>query len=135
MADALAIAQRVAARGPLTGVWWQLEGDALRGLGRFAEAANAFDAAAEAFTGREHVEAGYTAAYVRFHDLHDAQTALASLDLAKTDGSALEERGLGLRAQILVALGRHAAARDVATRYLRKFPKADLATYMRTLLK
>jgi len=129
------ITKRVAARGPLSGPWWQLSGDALRGLGRFAEAANAFDAAAEALAGAEHVEAGYSAAYVRFHDLHDAQTALASLELAKTDGSALEERGLGLRAQILVELGRRADARTVATRYLQRFPKADLASFMRSLEK
>ena len=135
LTDALAIAKRVAARGPLTGPWWQLSGDALRGLGRFAEAANAFDAAAEALTGGEHVEAGYSAAYVRFHDLHDARTALASLDLATTDGSQLEERGLGLRAQILVDLGRRAEARDVATRYLQRFSKADLASYMRSLAR
>ncbi|HEV7558080.1 MAG TPA: hypothetical protein VGO00_21580, partial [Kofleriaceae bacterium] len=83
----------------------------------------------------EQVEAGYTAAYLRFHDLHDARTALASLDLAGTDGSPLEERGLGLRTQILVDLGRRAEARTVATRYLQQFPKADLASYMRSLIR
>jgi len=135
LTDALVLVKHAAARGSLTGPWWQLQADALRGLGRFAEAANAFDAAAEALSGGEHVEAGYSAAYVRFHDLHDARTALASLELAKTDGSALEERGLGLRAQILVDLGRRAEARAVATRYLRQFPKADLASYMRSLIR
>jgi hypothetical protein len=135
LTDALAITKRVAVHGPLSGAWWQLSGDALRGLRRFAEAANAYDAAAENLSGGEHVEAGYSAAYVRFHDLHDPRTALASLDLAGTDGSSLDERGLGLRAQILVDLGRRTEARAVATRYLRQFPTADLASYMRSLIQ
>jgi hypothetical protein len=40
-----------------------------------------------------------------------------------------------LRTQILVDLGRRAEARTVATRYLQQFPKADLASYMRSLIR
>jgi hypothetical protein len=75
------------------------------------------------------------AAYLRCHDLHDARTALASLELASTDLTPLGERGLALRVQILVELGRRADARTVATRYLQQFPKADLASFMRSLIR
>jgi len=65
----------------------------------------------------------------------DDKAALASLDAAKADaaGSSLEERALGLRAQILVALGRD--ARPTAKIYLAHFPHADLRAYMLSLTK
>ncbi len=133
--DALETARVAAERGPWDGAWWQLVGDASRGLGRAADAADAFDHAAHELTGVERGEAGYSAAYLRFHDLIDGERALASLDAsgADADGAPLEERASGLRVQILVALGRHDAARARAARYLEQFPNADLHAYMLAL--
>ncbi|MEO8842208.1 MAG: hypothetical protein ABI591_05345 [Kofleriaceae bacterium] len=113
--------------------WWQVVADAQRGLGHTADAATAYDRAAHELTGIDRSEAGYSAAYLRHHDLHDDQAALASLDAAKSDaaGSPLEERALGLRAQVLVALGRD--ARPTAKTYLAHFPHADLRAYMLSL--
>jgi hypothetical protein len=135
--DALAIARRVAARGPLTGPWWQVIGDASRGLGRTADAADAFDNAARTLAGAERSEAGYSAAYLHFHDLHEPVIALTSLIASQADaeGSPLEERALGLRAQILVALGRRDEARAVAVRYIARFPHSDLQTFMLALTR
>jgi FecR protein len=135
LADALSAAQLAAKRTPWTGAWWQVAADAERGLGHTAEAAIAYDRAAHELTGVDRSEAGYSAAYLRHHDLHDDKAALASLDAAKVDaaGSTLEERALGLRAQILVAL--HRDARPTAKTYLAHFPHADLGAYMRSLLK
>ncbi len=134
--EALATAKLAAARTPLSGPWWRIVADALRGLGRAAEAADAFDHAARDLTGADRVEAGYSAAYVRFHDLHEAEPALTSLTVSGADveGSALEERALGLRVQIVVALGHRDDARPLAARYLARFPHADLGAYMRTLV-
>jgi hypothetical protein len=135
LADALSAAQLAAKRAPWTGAWWQVAADAERGLGHTAEAAIAYDRAAHELTGIDRSEAGYSAAYLRHHDLHDDKAALASLDAAKADaaGSSLEERALGLRAQILVALGRD--ARPTAKIYLAHFPHADLRAYMLSLTK
>jgi hypothetical protein len=131
-AAALATADLAAKRAPWSSAWWQLVGDAQRGLGHAAAAATAF----EHVTGAERGEAGSTAAYLRHHDLHDDATALATLDAsgACNPAAPLEERGLGLRAQILVSLGRRADAADVARRYLARFPRADLRAYMAGLV-
>jgi hypothetical protein len=131
-AGALATADLAAKRAPWSSAWWQLVGDAQRGLGHAGAAATAF----EHVTGPERGEAGYTAAYLRHHDLHDDTKALASLDAsgAANPGAPLEERGLGLRAQILVSLGRRPDAADVARRYLARFPRADLRAYMAGLV-
>jgi hypothetical protein len=137
LADALAVAKRVAARGPLTGPWWQVIGDASRGLGKTVDAADAFDNAARTLAGAERSEAGYSAAYLHFHDLHEPVIALTSLVASQADaeGSPLEERALGLRAQILVALGRRVEARAVAVRYIARFPRSDLQTFMLALTR
>jgi hypothetical protein len=131
-AAALTTADVAAKRAPWSSSWWQLVGDAQRGLGHAAAAATAF----EHVTGPERGEAGYTAAYLRHHDLHDDAAALATLDAssAANSGAPLEERALGLRAQILVSLGRRADAGDVARRYLARFPHADLRSYMVSLI-
>jgi hypothetical protein len=130
-AAALATADVAARRAPWSSAWWQVVGDAQRGLGHSGAAAIAFDHV----TGTERSEAGYTAAYLRHHELHDEASALATLDAsgASTEGSPLEERALGLRTQILVALGRHSVAAEVARRYLTRFPHADLRAYMTSL--
>jgi hypothetical protein len=133
---ALEIVQHVKTGDGMIGEWWVLEGDALRGLGRPREAADAFDAAAKDYLGPDKIEAAYSAAYLRFHDAHDAGAALASL-VASVDaeGSPLEERGLGLRAQILEALGRHDEAKTIAQRYLARFPHGELRAVMSAFAK
>ncbi|HET9988899.1 MAG TPA: hypothetical protein VFQ65_10265, partial [Kofleriaceae bacterium] len=130
-AGALATADVAAKRAPWSSAWWQIVGDAQRGLGHAGAAAIAF----EHVTGTDRSEAGYTAAYLRHHELHDDTAALATLDVsgASNEGSPLEERALGLRAQILVALRRDSDAAKVARRYLARFPHADLRAYMVTL--
>ena len=130
-AAALATADVAAKRAPWSSAWWQIIGDAQRGLGHISAAAIAF----EHVTGADRSEAGYTAAYLRHHELHDDATALATLDAsgASSEGSPLEERALGLRAQILVALRRGSDAAQVARRYLTRFPHADLRAYMMSL--
>jgi len=133
--DALATAKRAGVRGELDGPWWLLVADASRGLGKTDDAASAYDRAARELTGADRAEAGYSAAYLRFHDLSEPVLALSSLIIARADedDSPLQERALGLRAQILAALGRTHEAHDVATHYLAKFPESDLGAYMREL--
>lgn len=128
---ALALVDAAEARGPLPGPWLIVRGDALRGLGRPTEAARAFAAAAAALTGVERAEAGYTAAYIRFHDLHDPEAALAVLP-AELDApdSPLAERGLALRTQLDEALGHRDDARARAEQYLARFPRGELRAYM-----
>ena len=134
---ALATAKRAGVRGELDGPWWLLIADASRGLGKTDDAASAYDRAARELAGADRAEAGYTAAYLRFHDLSEPVLALSSLIIARADedDSPLQERALGLRAQILAALGRTREAHDVATHYLAKFPESDLGAYMRELAK
>jgi len=122
---------------PHDGAWLLARADALRGAGRLAEAADALVAATKVLTGAARAEAGYSAAYARFHDLQDAPGALAALDSGDVDelGSPLAERGLALRAQVLASLHRDADAQEAATHYLARFPHGDLARYMKSLLK
>ena len=137
LADALATAKLAKSRGELRGAWWLVIGDASRGLGHADDAAEAFDRAARDLTGAERAEAGYSAAYVRFHDLGEPVIALTSLIVSRADdeGSVLEERALGLHAQILDTLGRKREAHDIAKRYLARFPESDLGAYMHSLAK
>jgi hypothetical protein len=111
------------------GAWLLVAADARRGLGDVPAAADTYARAAAALTGPERAEAMYTAAYLRFHDLHDATGALAALG---DDSGPLEERALALRVQILVALHRGDDARDAARRYLARFPRGDLAGFARS---
>jgi hypothetical protein len=137
LADALATVKLAEARGDLDGAWWLVAGDASRGLGHADDAAEAFDRAARDLAGTERAEAGYSAAYIRFHDLDEPVIALTSLIVSRADeqGSPLEERALGLHAEILAALGRKHEAHDVAAHYLARFPQADLGVYMQSLVK
>jgi hypothetical protein len=134
---ALDLAKRATAIDGATAAWWLVLADAARGLGNASDAADAYDRAARMQAGAERAEAGYSAAYVRLHELNEPVLALSSLIAAHADddGSPLEERALGLRAQILVALGRKHEAADVAASYLAKFPKADLHAYMAELAR
>jgi hypothetical protein len=110
--------------------------DTLRGLHRTADSADALVSAAAQLAGAARLEAEYSAAYLRFHDLQDAAGALAALAPDVDDlGSPFAERGLALRAQILGSLHRDADAAEAATHYLERFPHGDLARYMQTLVK
>jgi hypothetical protein len=137
LADALATVKLAESRGELGAPWWLVAGDASRGLGHADDAAEAFDRAARDLTGAERAEAGYSAAYIRFHDLDEPVIALTSLIVSRADeqGSPLEERALGLHAEILKTLGRKIEAHDVAVHYLERFPKSDLGVYMQALVK
>jgi hypothetical protein len=127
---ALAKATTSLAREPASGTWLLVRGDALRGLGRIADAADAYEAAAAVLADADKLAAAYTAAYVRFHDLHDGARALAELADITVPSSPFEERGLALRVQILVSLKRAGEARDAARAYLGRYPHGDLRAYM-----
>ncbi|HEU0032403.1 MAG TPA: FecR domain-containing protein [Kofleriaceae bacterium] len=128
---------RADARGELDGAWLLVVGDAHRGLGHAQAAADTYDRAAAKLTGTERAEAGYSAAYLRHRTLHDAAGALASLRAVDGDapGSPLEERGLALAAQLVATLDRKTEARELATRYLQRFPRGELVGLMRTLAR
>lgn len=108
--------------------WRMLEGDALRGLERFAEAADAYDAV-EPADGR----AAFAAARIRNNELGDVDGALRSLERAP-EHSALDERVLGLRVRLLHRAGRHDEARSDARRYLESWPDGGLADWMRSVV-
>jgi tetratricopeptide (TPR) repeat protein len=102
--------------------WCLVEADALRSMGRHAEAAQAYMAAVASSTGGARAQAGYKAAAEYLRELADARSALAALSLAGVDaqGSALRERGMSLRIEAMRALGE--PIDDVAKRYLLEFP-------------
>lgn len=125
---ALALARRGETSDPELAL---LRADALRALGRSVEAADAYDAAATRLGGARRAQAGYLAARLRFGALGEPAGALASLDAAGVDGSAMAERSLALRVRALLALGRDDEARAVARRYLTRFPEGGLADEMR----
>ena len=132
-----ALAKCAAAPHPLTGDWLLVDADALRAVGKKREAADALAAAVAVLDGTAQAEAGYSAAYLRFHDLHDGAGALAVLTAGYVDipGSLFEERGLALHVQILVAAGKRAEAQPLAQRYLDRFPRGELRAQMRPLAR
>ena len=105
-----------------------LEADALRGLERFSEAADAYDAV-EPPDGR----AAFAAARLRVNALGDVEGALRSLDRAPS--SALDERVVGLRVRLLRRSGRHVEALREAERYLERWPEGGLASWMRSVVE
>jgi hypothetical protein len=146
--DALALAQsdlgagryqaaldRAAGHGD--GAWLLVSADAHRGLGHAALAADTYDRAAKVLTASDRAIAGYNAAYLRFRELRDPAGALASLEGAgvAADDSPIEERGIGLAVQALLALHRDDDARPFAERYLKRFPRGDLVVLMRKTAK
>jgi len=137
-ARALAEARRSVGRAPPAeaGVWREVEGDALRALGRFREAAGAYAAAAEALPRDAAVRAAYLAASLRFQQLGDPAGAVAVLDAVRADavGASLEERVLGLRARALLASGRAGDARRAARLYLDRHPEGGLAAWAREVV-
>ena len=117
------------------GAWRLVEADALRALGRHAEAAAAYDAAARLLPADEAAHAGYLAAWLHLEREDDPEAALASLDAALADapGATLEERSLALRAGALARDGRADEAAATAARYLARFPDGGQAAAMRAL--
>jgi len=131
--EALAAADSPLREGE-SGSWDLVRGDALRALGKPAEAASAYEAAARALAAPARLEAAYSAAYLRFHDLKAAKDALADLSGTDEPGSLFEERALVLRAEVLVSLERKHEAQVIAARYLDRFPKGSSAKLMSKLL-
>lgn len=132
-ASALALAEAERARGDRSPRWMLVRADALRALGRAAEAADAYDDAARV-DARHRAEAGYAAASIRFRTLHDSDGALRSLDASGAISSSLAERALTLRVKLLRAEGRELEARADAERYLADFPEGTSAGFMQGVL-
>jgi len=134
---AQALDKVAAAPRPLTGAWLLVDADALRALGKKRDAADALAQAAGVLDGTAQTEAAYSAAYLRWHELHDAAGALAVLTSADVDvpGSLFEERGLVLHVAILAATNRRDEARPLAQRYLDHFPRGEQRPRMLAILK
>ncbi len=131
-ARALAVAEDAIARGD-TDPWRMLEGDALRVLGRFSDAADAYQRAARELSPPRRQQAGFLEARVRMTELNDPEGALDALRGAEvtTTESALRERAMVLEVRLLARLGRHDEAADVARDYLRDYPEGPDASAMR----
>ena len=132
-AEALAKANAPLREGE-SGAWDLVRGDALRALGRAAEAADAFESAARSLAAPAKLEAAYSAAYLRHHDLKEHARALANLAGTDEPGSLFEERALVLRVDVLMTLDRKNEAAAIAGRYLDRFPKGTSAKLMRALI-
>lgn len=104
--------------------WQVLRADALRGLRRWREAAEAYDAAIPLLVEARRAQAGYAAARLWSEQVGDASAALASLreSHAATVGSPLEERARVLEIELLRRLGRDDGAQ--VREYLRRYPTA-----------
>ncbi len=115
--------------------WRLLRADALDGLGRRAEAARSYCAAAHHFADARRAQAGYAAATLHA-DLGDPEEALRCLNEGRSlaQGSAVEERALSLQLRLLDALGREGAYRAAAEAYLRRFPGTTTARSLRSTL-
>jgi len=122
---------------PTAAEWRMIEADALRALGRFEAAVSVYERAAVDLGGVRAAQAGYLAARIHQGRLDDARRALAALDLVGADepGAPLEERATALRARILMAQGRREQAREVARRYLDRFPAGGMTDWMEAVLE
>jgi hypothetical protein len=110
---------------------WLREADQARARGDLADAARAYEKAAAHLRGGDAATAGYQAAYLLAHRLHDPAAALRVLDATRADraGAPLEERALVLRITVLDRLGADAA--PAVARYLARFPDGDWAETLR----
>ncbi len=105
----------------------RVRADALRGLGRFEEAASAYDALSDP-------HARYQAARVRFGPLADLEGAVTSLSAVPLS-SPYAERALGLKVRALTRLEREAEARAAARVYLGRFPDGGLREFMESIVE
>lgn len=128
-AEALAMASDVADRGQGAPQWQLVEGDALRALRRFGEAADSYERAAASLPGGAAQQAGYLAASVRFRRLGQPAKALRSLEScgAADEASPLRERALSLRILALRSMNRLADARREARSYIDEYPDSASA--------
>lgn len=112
--------------------WLLLEADALRGLGRHDEAADAYGRAAERLPTPRAEQAGFASARLR----REPELALRALDAGRVTapGSPLRERGLALRVDLLGRLHRAPEQRESARAYLESYPSGSRARAMRELL-
>jgi hypothetical protein len=117
--------------------WRLLEADALRSLGRNAEAAEAYEDAAHRLGGVAARAPAFLAAELRLRRLHDPAASLRVLDETGVDaiGSPLRERGLALRADALDQLGRREELARAAAIYLEELPTGPHADWMRAHLE
>ncbi|UJR86048.1 FecR family protein [Sandaracinus amylolyticus] len=114
------------------GEWTLLEADALRALGRDAEAAEVYERAARTLPAGLARSAGFLAAELHLRRLHDPTRALAALDASHADaeGTALRERALVLRAEAQLASDRRTDLAETARRYLDAYPDGPRAAWM-----
>ena len=111
--------------------WRLLRADALRGLRRWQEAAEAYDAASSVLGQARQAQASYAAARIWFDRTGDANAALNSLRSgnATAVGSPLEERARALEINLLRRLGRDHESR--AREYVERFPQSSTAFELR----
>ncbi len=111
--------------------WQMLRADALRGLRRWGEAAEAYDAASAVLGQARRAQASYAAARIWFDRTGDANAALDSLRSgdATAVGSPLEERARALEINLLRRLGRDHESR--AREYVERFPQSSTAFELR----
>jgi hypothetical protein len=114
--------------------WQLLEADALRALGRYAEAVDHYQTLAQRDPSLR-ASAGYSGASLAQRALHDPGRALRLLDqlALDADDSPLRERASVLRVDVLLELGRHDEARLAAQRYLQREPETRVSRRMRAL--
>lgn len=118
------------------GDWAMLEGDAHRALGHTAEAAGAYERAAESLTPTRAALAGFLAATQHERAAQPA-AALTVLEAshAADRGSPVEERALAMRASLLARVGRVEEARTAARAYLAAFPGGEAIPRMEALAR
>lgn len=128
---ALELARGHVDRGELD-PWLLLEADALRGLGRRSEAADAYGRAAAALPSPRREQAGFQSA--RLHSAPDLGLRALEAGEVTAMGSPLRERGLALRADLLGRLGRADEREATAREYLRSYPDGSRVPAMRELV-
>jgi hypothetical protein len=114
--------------------WLLLRADALRGLGRSRDAAEAYDAAVLRLSDARRASAGYAAARLWSESSDGADAALASLRTghATRPGSAIEERARVLEIELLLRVGGDPRAQ--IEEYVRRFPDTSTARELRRRL-
>jgi FecR protein len=113
-----------------------LVADAERALGRHGEARARYRELAERSSEPLRGRAAFAAAQLAFDALHEPADALALLTAFGliADEALLRERASALEVDVLLALGRRAAALDAARRYLAREAETETSRRMRELL-
>ena len=110
-----------------------LAADALRALGRFSQAATAYQALAADSVDPLRAQAAYGAAELLLRTLKDPAACLRVLDAHQLDDerALLRERASVLRMDALLALGQKAEARRAAQKYLEREPETETSQRVR----